>query len=81
MGSEAPGSDFYVRDDSYTDKNTGVTHVYLRQTVYGVEVADGDMNVNVKDGRVLSYGDSVSDDACRVRPYFDSISVLPWPSC
>lgn len=57
-GANSPGSSFYVREDSYTDKNTGVTHVYLRQTVYGVEVADGDMNVNIKDGRVLSYGDS-----------------------
>ena len=62
----SPASSFYVRDDSYTDKNTGVTHVYLRQTMFGMEVADGDINVNVKDGRVLSYGDSVSDDACRV---------------
>lgn len=62
----SPASSFYVRDDSYTDKNTGVTHVYLRQTMFGMEVADGDLNVNIKDGRVLSYGDSVSDDACRV---------------
>lgn len=62
----APGSDFYVRDDTYTDKNTGVTHVFLRQTLYGVEVADGDLNVNVKNGRVLSYGDSVSYDAIHV---------------
>lgn len=74
----APGSDFYVREDSYTDKNTGVTHVYLRQTVHGIEVSDGDMNINVKDGRVLSYGDSVSDDASRVIQYSDTIPVLPW---
>lgn len=50
---------FRVRDDSYTDDNTGVTHVYLRQIINGLEVADGDMNINVKDGKVLSYGDSV----------------------
>ncbi|KAI0085233.1 extracellular elastinolytic metallo proteinase [Irpex rosettiformis] len=54
----SPASSFYVRDDSYTDKNTGVTHVYLRQTMFGMEIADGDINVNVKDGRILSYGDS-----------------------
>ncbi|PSR71357.1 hypothetical protein PHLCEN_2v12769 [Hermanssonia centrifuga] len=56
--ARSAGSSFYVRDDSYTDKNSGITHVYIRQLLYGVEVADGDINVNVKDGRVLSYGDS-----------------------
>lgn len=62
-GEEAEGATlFYVRPDSYIDTNTGIAHVYLRQTVYGVEVADGDvnMNINVQDGRVLSYGSSVS---------------------
>ena len=58
--ARSPGSSFYIRDDSYTDKNTGITHVYLRQLMYGVEVADGDINLNIKDGQVLSYGDSVS---------------------
>ena len=49
-----------VRSDSYTDDNTGVTHVYFRQLINGIEVSDGLMNVNVKDGVILSYGDSVS---------------------
>lgn len=49
---------YKIRKDSYTDKNTGVTHVYVRQVINGVEVADGDMNVNIKDGMVLSYGNS-----------------------
>jgi extracellular elastinolytic metalloproteinase len=53
--------DFVLRKDSYTDEKTGVTHVYFRQRVNGIEVADGDINVNVKDGMVLSYGNSVSD--------------------
>jgi extracellular elastinolytic metalloproteinase len=51
--------DFVRRSDSYTDAATGVSHVYFRQRVNGVEVADGDINVNVKDGLVLSYGNSV----------------------
>ena len=53
---------FYVRPDSYIDSNTGLAHVYLRQTVYGIEVADGDvnMNINVENGQILSYGSSVS---------------------
>jgi extracellular elastinolytic metalloproteinase len=51
---------FALRKDSYTDKTTGVSHVFFRQMINGIEVADGDINVNVKDGVVISYGDSVS---------------------
>jgi extracellular elastinolytic metalloproteinase len=50
---------YKIRKDSYTDKNTGVTHVYVRQVINDLEVVDGDINVNVKDGMVLSYGNSV----------------------
>ena len=53
-------NNFALRKDSYTDKATGVTHVFFRQMINGIEVADGDINVNVKDGTVISYGDSVS---------------------
>jgi hypothetical protein len=55
------GAEFRIREDSYTDDRTGVTHVYVRQLVNGVEVMDGDINVNVRDGEVISYGDSVRD--------------------
>lgn len=55
----ASASQFIVRSDSYTDSNTGISHVYLKQVVAGIEVADGDVNVNIKNGRVLSYGSSV----------------------
>ena len=55
----AHGLSYKIRKDSYTDKNTGVTHVYVRQLVNGLEVTDGDMNINIKDGVVLSYGTSV----------------------
>ena len=51
---------FAMRNDSYTNKANGVTHVFFRQMINGIEVADGDINVNVKDGAVISYGDSVS---------------------
>ncbi|KIL63666.1 hypothetical protein M378DRAFT_79300 [Amanita muscaria Koide BX008] len=50
--------DFHIRQDSYTDKNTGVTHVYARQVVNGLEVLDGDLNLNIKDGTLLSFGNS-----------------------
>jgi Zn-dependent metalloprotease len=57
---QSHSSYYSIRDDSYTDKNTGVTHVYVRQFVNGIEVTDGYINLNIKDGMVLSYGDSVS---------------------
>lgn len=57
--SLSSSSSYKIRKDSYTDKNTGVTHVYVRQLVNGLEVSDGDMNLNIKDGMVLSYGTSV----------------------
>ena len=56
---------FVLRKDSYTDKNTGVTHAYLRQFINGLEVADGDLNVNIKEGIILSYGTSVRDTQSR----------------
>jgi extracellular elastinolytic metalloproteinase len=38
-----------------------VTHIYIRQLVNGLEVIDGDININVDEtGRVISFGDSVS---------------------
>ncbi|CUA67209.1 Extracellular metalloproteinase 4 [Rhizoctonia solani] len=51
-------SDFYIRDDSYTDENTGISHVYARQLFQGLETADGNINLNICDGNVLSFGDS-----------------------
>ena len=52
-------NNFALRKDSYTDKATGVTHAFFRQMINGIEVTDGDINVNVKDGAVISFGDSV----------------------
>ncbi len=52
-------NEFALRKDSYTDSATGVTHVYFRQMINALEVADGDISVNVKGGTVISYGDSV----------------------
>jgi extracellular elastinolytic metalloproteinase len=52
-------SDYVLRGDSYHDKRIGVTHAYFRQYINGIEVVDANINVNVKDGKVISYGDSV----------------------
>ena len=54
-----PTSSYHIRKDSYTDPLTGVSHIYVRQLINGLEVVDGDININIKDSTVLSYGNSV----------------------
>ncbi|KIY72028.1 extracellular elastinolytic metallo proteinase [Cylindrobasidium torrendii FP15055 ss-10] len=58
VGQLSESLSYRIRDDSYTDSNTGITHIYARQLVNGFEVADGNMNINVKDGLIISYGNS-----------------------
>ena len=55
---------YRLREDSYQDSTTGVWHLYYRQVVFDgeLEVSDGDINLNVVNGQVISYGDSVSVD-------------------
>ncbi|WRT64652.1 uncharacterized protein IL334_001586 [Kwoniella shivajii] len=56
-GSE--GDAFYIRDDSYTDKSTGITRIFAKQVVNGLEVSDGDLNLNIdRDGHIISWGNS-----------------------
>ncbi|OCF58674.1 extracellular elastinolytic metalloproteinase [Kwoniella mangroviensis CBS 10435] len=53
------GEAFYIREDSYTDASTGVTRIFAKQLVNGLEVSDGDLNINIdSNGRVLSWGNS-----------------------
>lgn len=83
LGVSDAHSSWKIRKDSYTDENTGVTHVYVRQVINGLEVADGDMNINIKDGRVLSYGNSVCTypSCCAAESHyvFSSTVVLNLP--
>ena len=51
---------YILRKDSYTDKAIGATHVFSHQLINGIEVADGDINVNVMDSGVISHGNLVS---------------------
>jgi len=52
--SWTPNVEFVVKD-YYTTKKSGVTHVYLRQLVNGIEVANGDANINIdKRGAITS---------------------------
>ncbi len=52
-----------IRKDSYTDRTTGVTHVFVKQVYRGLDVVDGDVNINIKDGAIISYGSEVSEIA------------------
>jgi Ca2+-binding RTX toxin-like protein len=46
-----------VVSDVVVDRDTGTTHVYLRQRVEGIEVAGGVINVSVaRDGSVITLG-------------------------
>ncbi len=46
-----------VVKDRYVSKHNGVTHIYLRQRLGGIEVFNGDINVNVtQDGRIINVG-------------------------
>jgi hypothetical protein len=59
--SKVPGKDgsSWVVKNAYKSSHNGVTHVYLRQMMNGMEVENGDFNINIDSmGRVLSYGDS-----------------------
>jgi extracellular elastinolytic metalloproteinase len=55
------GEGFFIREDSYTDPRTLVTHVYATQLIDGLEVGDGNINVNLdRDGNVLSVSHSLA---------------------
>ncbi|KAJ2084254.1 hypothetical protein H4R24_000196 [Coemansia sp. RSA 988] len=46
---------------AYRSKHNGVTHVYFKQVVNGIEVVNGNANVNIdKHGHVISSGNSFS---------------------
>ncbi|GAW15807.1 hypothetical protein ANO14919_052290 [Xylariales sp. No.14919] len=53
-----PNAEFRVAKDHYVGTN-GVSHVYFRQTVNGIDVGNANFNVNIgPDGNILSYGHS-----------------------
>ena len=53
--------------DAYTDGHSGVTHVYLRQRIDGLQVAGSSAGVHVQDGEVIHVG-------ARLVPYVDGAS-------
>ena len=52
--------------DEYTSRVNGVTHVYLRQKVHGVEVYNGRLNAHVtREGRVVGLKSAFIPNAAR----------------
>lgn len=63
---------------SYSSRN-GVTHYAFKQTANGIDIDTADFNVNVKGGKVFSYGDSFykgAIPALRKRDNVDAVSAL-----
>ena len=67
-GLNASDLEDIVVTDRYTSAHTQVTHLYLRQRYQGIEIFDGNMNVNVTaDGRIVNMGlDFVVDLAAKI---------------
>ncbi|KIJ11558.1 hypothetical protein PAXINDRAFT_15556 [Paxillus involutus ATCC 200175] len=63
----------------YNDPESGqaVKHIYARQIGGGIEVTDAHVNLNIKDGRVLSFGDSVLPPWWRAHPTYRVVCPFP----
>ena len=56
--------------DRYTSEHNGVTHLYYVQTLDGIEVAEGVLNVNVAaDGSILNLGNRFHSDLAGSVPF------------
>jgi hypothetical protein len=49
----------WIITDQYYSKSTKITHVYIRQTHNGVELANGQANINIRDNKVFSMGNNL----------------------
>lgn len=80
----APGIEYRLVNDHYTDEDTGITHAYFLQTFKGIDIENTQINVNVKrDGKILSAGTNFvpkdelkSPDEIRLRPDLDPVEAL-----
>ncbi|KNE70235.1 hypothetical protein AMAG_15202 [Allomyces macrogynus ATCC 38327] len=61
-----PASEFIIKD--VIPVSSGVTAIYTRQVINSLEVMNGDINVNVKNGQVISYSDCFYHGARPSRP-------------
>ena len=80
----APGIEYRLLSDHYTDEDTGITHAYFLQTFEGIDIENTQINVNVKrDGNILSAGTNfipkdelASPGDVKLRPDLDPVEAL-----
>lgn len=67
-----------ITTDTYTDSDTGVTHVYMRQTVGGVSIPIADLNATIdSQGQIMAFTDSLMPDvASRVNETSPTLGIL-----
>jgi extracellular elastinolytic metalloproteinase len=75
--TDADLADLVVKD-RYVSRHNGVTHIYLRQRFDGLEVFNGDININIdREGRVINLGNRfVSDLKNSVNTTVASLSAV-----
>ncbi len=68
LGLTPADLDGLVVTDTYETRHNGVRHIYLRQQLGGIELANGTLTLNVgRDGELLSFGSRLTGDlAARV---------------
>lgn len=67
----------YAVADTYTTDMLQVTHVYLQQQHKAIDVFNGILNLNIKDGNIVSYGNRwVSDISERSPDQLPSLDVF-----
>lgn len=63
--TDADLADIVVKD-RYVSRHNGVTHLYLRQRLEGIELFNGDININIdREGRVINLGNRFISDLSR----------------
>ncbi|KAI8806378.1 Fungalysin metallopeptidase-domain-containing protein [Cladochytrium replicatum] len=70
------GASSAALQSSYTDDITGVTHVHATQTISGIPVANAVANVNLKSGKVISYGHSFIKLPAKIPSTVPAISAV-----
>jgi Zn-dependent metalloprotease len=62
-GLSAADIENYVITDQYTDKQSGITHVYLRQVVNGIEIFNANSSLHFHNNNVVSFSNGFVADA------------------
>ncbi|MDA0972523.1 MAG: T9SS-dependent M36 family metallopeptidase [Bacteroidetes bacterium] len=55
----------WIIDKEYYSYGTHITHVYINQTINGIEIVNGTANFNLLDGQVFSMGDRMVKGAAQ----------------